>query len=180
MPKQVDHAQRRAKIDEIVWAIIAENGIAAVTLRAIAARGDISMGRVQHYFPTRDAIVRHALTSFLALAERAHPIPDEPRQGLLVLLTHAIPRDQSQELGSKVWYAYLAESITDPHIREIVGEALRGTEDLATRLLDGDRDRARLLLSAADGFAYRTLVGILTPQAAEAALRGLIASHGPD
>lgn len=176
VPKQVDPAERRSEIDEIVWAIIAEHGIAAVTLRSIAARGDISMGRVQHYFPTRDAIVRHALDSFLALAERAHPIPGDPREGLLVLLTHAIPRDKAQRLGSKVWYAYLAESITDTDIRGIVGRALRGTEDLATSLLDGDRDRARLLLCAADGFAYRALVGIVTPEAAEAALRELIGS----
>jgi TetR/AcrR family transcriptional repressor of bet genes len=66
--------------------------------------------------------------------------------------------------------AYLAESITDPYIRWTVSAALRGTEDLATTLLDGDRDRARLLLAAADGFVYRTLVGIVTPQAAEAAI----------
>ncbi|MGR6520062.1 TetR/AcrR family transcriptional regulator (plasmid) [Rhodococcus erythropolis] len=176
MPKQVNHAERRAEIDAIVWEIIAEDGIAAVTLRSIAARGGISMGHVQHYFPTRDAIVRHALTSFLAVAERAHPIPDNPDDGLLVLLTHAIPCDESQQLGSKVWYAYLAESITDPDIREIVSKALRGTEDLATTLLDGDRTRARILLSAADGIIYRALVGIVTPQSAEAAIRELIAT----
>lgn len=176
VPKQVDHADRRAEIDRIVWAIIAEEGISAVTLRSIAARGGISMGRVQHYFPTRDAIIHHSLTSFLALAEQAHPIPDDPREALVVLLTHAIPHDDTPHLGSKIWYAYLAESIGDPDIREIVVEALRGTEILATALLDGDRGRARLLLSAADGLVYRTLVGMVPPEAADAAARELIAS----
>ncbi|MBS3695705.1 TetR/AcrR family transcriptional regulator [Rhodococcus qingshengii] len=179
MPKQVNHAERRTEIDTIVWEIVAEDGIAAVTLRSIAARGNISMGRVQHYFPTRDAIVQHALTSFLAVAERAHPIPDDPRDGLLTLLIHAIPRDEPQQLGSKVWYAYLAESITDPDLKAIVSEALRGTEDLATTLLDGDRNRARILLSAADGIIYRALIGIVTPQNAEAAIRDLISTTAP-
>ena len=35
---------------------------------------------------------------------------------------------------AKVWYACLAEAITDPDLREIVGEALRGTEDIATAI----------------------------------------------
>lgn len=180
VPKQVDHEERRAEIDRVVWAIIAEQGVAAVTLRAIAARGGISMGRVQHYFPTRDAIVRHALTSYLALAEQAHPVPEDPHEALLMLLTHAIPRDGAQRLGAKVWYAYLAEAVTDPGLRAIVDETLRGSEDLATELLDGDRARARTLLAAADGLAYRALVGVLTADEAEAAVRELAGvSPGP-
>lgn len=173
VPKQVDHEERRAEIDRVVWAIIAEEGIAAVTLRAIAARGDISMGRVQHYFATRDEILRHALTSYLALAEHAHPVPRDPTEALTMLLTHAIPRDGARRLGAKVWYAYLAEAVADPALRAIVDEALRGAEDLATDLLDGDRMRARTLLAAADGFAYRALIGIVTADEAEAAVRDL-------
>ncbi|NMD58066.1 MULTISPECIES: TetR/AcrR family transcriptional regulator [Tsukamurella] len=180
MPKQVDHEERRAEIDRAVWAIIAEDGIAAVTLRAIAARGGISMGRVQHYFPTREAIVAHALTSYLALAERANPVPEDRDDALLMLLTHAIPRDGTGRLGAKVWYAYLAESVTDPGLRAIVGEALRGAEDLATDLLDGDRERARVLLAAADGLAYRALIGLIDAEEAAAAVRALAGvSPGP-
>ncbi|TWS18552.1 TetR family transcriptional regulator [Tsukamurella asaccharolytica] len=180
MPRQVDHEERRAEIDRAVWAIIADEGVAAVTLRAIAARARISMGRVQHYFPTRDAIVEHALTSYLALAERAHPVPEDRHEALVMLLTHAIPRDGARRLGAKVWYAYLAEAVTDPGIRAIVGEALRGSEDLATELLDGDRPRARTLLAAADALAYRALIGVISADEAEAAVRALAGvSPGP-
>mgnify|MGYP002648522336 CR=1 FL=1 len=114
VPKQVDHEERRAEIDRVVWAIIAEQGVAAVTLRAIAARGGISMGRVQHYFPTRDAIVRHALTSYLALAEHAHPVPEDPHEALLMLLTHAIPRDGAQRLVDAVDAGLQVAQETDP------------------------------------------------------------------
>ena len=173
MPKQVDPEERRAEIDRAVWAIIAEDGIAAVTLRAIAARGGISMGRVQHYFPTREAMVAHALTSYLVLAEQANPVPEDREAALLMLLTHAIPRDGAQRLGAKVWYAYLAEAVTDSGLRAIVDEALRGAEDLATDLLDGDRERARLLLAAADGLAYRALIGVISADEADASVRAL-------
>lgn len=76
--------------------------------------------------------------------------------------------------GSKVWYTYLAEAITDPSISAIVNTVLQGTEDHATALLDGDRIRARTVLAAADGIAYRTLVGQLTPAQAEDAIEALI------
>lgn len=174
VPRIVDHAERRAEIDRVVWEIIATDGIGAVTLRSIAARGGISMGRVQHYFPTRDHIVRHALTSLIGLAASTHPVPADRTEALRMLLTHAIPRTEAERLGSKVWYAYLAEAITDPAIAEPIGEALRGAEDLATTLLDGDRARARVLLAAADGIAYRTLIGLLSPAEAEAAVTALL------
>lgn len=157
-----------------MWEIIASDGISAVTLRSIAARGGISMGRVQHYFPTRESIVEHALTSLIAIAADTHPVPDDPQDALRMLLTHAIPRTDAERLGAKVWYAYLAEAITDPAIGMIVGDALRGTEDLAADLLGGDRARARVLLAAADGFAYRSLIGHTTPEAAEAAVFTLL------
>ncbi|BDH56428.1 TetR/AcrR family transcriptional regulator [Tsukamurella sp. PLM1] len=176
MPRVVDHAQRRAEIAQTVWEIIATDGIGAVTLRTIAARGGVSMGRIQHYFPTRDAIVQHALRALIDAATEANPVPAAPSDTLRMLLTHAVPHTEAQRLGSKVWYAYLAEAITDPEIAAIVGEALQGGEDLATTTLDGDRARARALLAAADGFAYRTLVGVITAQEAGAAIDALLAA----
>ena len=176
MPRVVDHAERRQEIVRAVWWIIAEAGIAGVTLRAIAARAGISMGRVQHYFPTRDAIVLHGLTAMIDTAQEEFPLPEDPAGQLRVLLTHAIPRTDGQRLGAKVWYAYLAEGATDPAIAEIVREALQDNEDRATTLLSGDRDAARVLLAAADGIAYRALVGQISPDEAEAAVERLITS----
>ncbi|GAB3134833.1 hypothetical protein GCM10027289_27490 [Tsukamurella serpentis] len=90
-----------------------------------------------------------------------------------MLLTHAIGTDGTQRPGAKVWYAFLAEAVTDAGLRAIVDEALRGTEDLATDLLHGDRDRARTLLAAADGLAYRVLIGVTTADEARAAICAL-------
>ncbi|CAM5461288.1 Putative transcriptional regulator, TetR family OS=Tsukamurella paurometabola (strain ATCC 8368 /DSM / CCUG 35730 / CIP 100753 / JCM 10117 / KCTC 9821/ NBRC 16120 / NCIMB 702349 / NCTC 13040) OX=521096 GN=Tpau_3495 PE=4 SV=1 [Tsukamurella paurometabola] len=132
------------------------------------------MGRVQHYFRSRDEILRHSLESLIRLAQDTLTESSSPRDSLNRLLTHAIPRSEAERRGSKVWYTYLAEAITDPSISAIVNTVLQGTEDHATALLDGDRIRARTVLAAADGIAYRTLVGQLTPAQAEDAIEALI------
>ncbi|OLL75674.1 transcriptional regulator, TetR family [Pseudonocardia sp. Ae150A_Ps1] len=61
MPRSVDHEARRTEIAEAVLAIVARDGTEAVSLRSVAAGAGISMGRVQHYFASKDALLLHAL-----------------------------------------------------------------------------------------------------------------------
>ncbi|MEJ8280415.1 TetR/AcrR family transcriptional regulator [Pseudonocardia spirodelae] len=62
MPRSVDHHARRCEIADAVLRLVARSGTEAVSLRAVAAEAGISMGRVQHYFATKDALLLHALT----------------------------------------------------------------------------------------------------------------------
>ena len=69
MPRQVDHGQRRLQIARAVWSVMATRGLDAVSLRSVAAEAGISMGRVQHYFRSKDAMILHACE---AMAQAAH------------------------------------------------------------------------------------------------------------
>ncbi|WP_226346735.1 TetR family transcriptional regulator C-terminal domain-containing protein [Agilicoccus flavus] len=71
MPRQVDHAQRRSEISHAVWAVVARNGLDAVSLRTVAAEAGISAGRVQHYFATKDEMVLEAAREMARAAELA-------------------------------------------------------------------------------------------------------------
>lgn len=62
---RVDHDSRRATLTDAVWSLIARGGVEAVSLRTVATEAGVSMGRVQYYFATKDALLLHAL-------ERAH------------------------------------------------------------------------------------------------------------
>ncbi|ROS45117.1 TetR/AcrR family transcriptional regulator [Amycolatopsis thermoflava] len=62
MPKQVDHAQRRAEIANAAWRVIAERGIDAATMRAIADEMGMANGALKHYFPGKNAVIRTAFT----------------------------------------------------------------------------------------------------------------------
>ncbi|MDH2426078.1 TetR/AcrR family transcriptional regulator [Sphaerisporangium sp. TRM90804] len=61
MPKVVDHEQRRARLVEAVWALAIQSGLEGVTLRRVAAEAGVSMGQVQHYYPSMRELVRDAL-----------------------------------------------------------------------------------------------------------------------
>jgi AcrR family transcriptional regulator len=61
VPKIVDHEQRRKRLVEAVWALAVQGGIEQVTLRKVATEAGVSMGQVQHYYASMQALIRDAL-----------------------------------------------------------------------------------------------------------------------
>jgi AcrR family transcriptional regulator len=180
MPRVVDHEERRWEIVFALWLVIAEHGIEGVSLRQVAAEAGVSMGRIQHYFGTKDALV---LAGCTALVDRAHggyleTADAAPRERLLHVVSQQIPQDDAGRMGVSVWYAYVAKSINHVAVRQVLAEARRGAEDECARLIraDGGADddaaltQARRLLALADGLTLRVLVGDLEPAEAVAML----------
>ncbi|GAA4600760.1 AcrR family transcriptional regulator [Actinoplanes octamycinicus] len=60
MPKIVDHDQRRSEIVEAYLAVVARDGLAAATSRAIAAELAIGTGALWHYFDGFDDVAAGA------------------------------------------------------------------------------------------------------------------------
>src|SRR5690606_5279156 len=85
MPRIVDHAERRAQIVMALWMVIAERGIEGVSLRTVAAAADVSMGRIQHYFGTKEALVLAGCTALIDSAYEGYlgTTDDPPRERLL-------------------------------------------------------------------------------------------------
>lgn len=186
MPRVVDHEERRWEIVFALWLVIAEHGIEGVSLRQVAAEAGVSMGRIQHYFGTKDALV---LAGCTALVDRGHggyleTSDAPPRERLLHVVSQQIPKDDAGRVGVSVWYAYVAKSINHGAVRQVLAEARRGAEDECARLLRADRgadggtgadqgaalQQARRLLALADGLTLRVLVGDLEPAEAVAML----------
>lgn len=72
MPRVVDHEQRRREIAYGVLVVVAQGGIAAVSLRSVAKAAGVSMGRVQHYFASKDELVQHACRVVAQVAGEAY------------------------------------------------------------------------------------------------------------
>lgn len=184
MPKVVDHASRRREIVYALWAVIHREGIAAASLRAVADEADVSIGRIQHYFASKDELVREGCREMIAIAAAEHvgagAGAGDPREALLQLASHAIPGSETARVAVSVWYAYVARVDADPAIREMVCDALKGGEDEMARLIAsargrevaGNADRAdgRRLVSLGEGLAGRVLARVMTPDAAVALL----------
>jgi TetR/AcrR family transcriptional regulator, transcriptional repressor of bet genes len=180
MPKIVDHDQRRTEIVRALWQVIAEHGIEGVSLRVVAQAAGVSIGRIQHYFGSREALVLAGLDRLVAQAVALYEATADasPRDRLLHLLVQQVPRSEPGRMGVSVWYAYLATAITDARIRAILAEALRvGEAECAAHLRAlrglGTAESvtvARRLLSLSDGLTLRVLVGGLSADRAIAAL----------
>ena len=138
MPKIVDPEQRRTEIIHGLWAVIYERGIHAVTYQAVAQAAGVSVGRIQHYFDSKQDLVHAGCRAMVEGAAEAHEQRTdalEPLAALTELLIQPIPRSDAFRLGSAVWYAYLAQTVADPQIAEIIGGASRETFEYAASLL---------------------------------------------
>ncbi|WP_129841230.1 TetR/AcrR family transcriptional regulator [Streptomyces sp. RFCAC02] len=61
MPRYVDHEERRGRLVDAVWTLAVRGGLEEVTLRRVAAEAGVSMGQVQHYYPSMQSLIGDAL-----------------------------------------------------------------------------------------------------------------------
>lgn len=190
MPRHVDHDQRRAEILYGVFAVIAEHGLPGVSLRSVAAAAGVSMGRVQHYFPTKDELIHQACQAIVTEAEAGYDQQStadaSPRELLRAMTLPSLPRTHESRLGTSVWMAFVTAAVTDPVLGDIVRDAWQGTEREMARLLrqaeqartlaPGIRSTraARTLMATMNGLVTLVMVRALTHGQARAALAAQI------
>ncbi|MFG2888911.1 TetR/AcrR family transcriptional regulator [Streptomyces sp. NPDC048248] len=185
MPKKVDHEARRQEISEALWRIASTRGLDGASLRDVAAEAGISLGRLQHYFGSKDEMLRFALRHINQLAERRiregiEKLPEEPspRTVLRACLAGMLPLDGKSRIGALVGAAYFARAVHDESLR---AEAREGTPKLRAFFADqlrraADRgelpperateDEAMLLISVTDGLATYVLLDVHGPEQA--------------
>lgn len=185
MPRIVDHDQRRREIAFGVLQVMAERGLAAVTLRSVAAAAGVSMGRIQHYFATKDDLLHHACRTVVDLAAEGYQnlSTRDPRERLRHLTQQGIPRDDIGRLGAATWYTFVTASVTDETIAEIIRDAWRGLrstmDELVAELAPNTSAYVRqrhvdVLTATMDGVVLRVVAGALTPELGHAALDAVI------
>lgn len=145
MPKIVDHEQRRGEIALALWQVIHEQGIDGVSFRAVAEAAGVSIGRVQHYFTSKDELVVFGCRAMVSAAEQDHgpdPSPRGParaRDELADFLCAPLPLTEGLRVGSSVWATYLAKSVSHPGVAAVVAEAMQGRVEVTATLLAAAR-----------------------------------------
>lgn len=188
MPRQVDREDRRRMIAEAVFAVIAERGLAAVSLRDVAAQAGVSMGAVQHWFTTKDEMLRFALehmrTRVLGrLQDRLARLANPGRRDLVeAALEVMLPLDEPGRQEACVNVAFVGLATTDPGYADMLRLGYQ-------RLVDGSKAQLRAAATAgelapgvdpdgeavalyflAQGLIAPLLVEMLTPAEAKALL----------
>lgn len=176
-----EHDERRSAIIHAVWQVIARDGMGAVSMRNVAAAAGSSVGRVQYWFPSKDALLRASLEEMLSDAARIHAGATEDvddREALWQLVGHPIPLAESSRAGVSVFHQYVAAAFNHPALARMLAQAKEGEENEAARLLRevnpdlaDPRAAARSLMATADGLSMRVLIGGLTAAEAEKVLR---------
>ncbi|KQR86317.1 hypothetical protein ASG45_15440 [Microbacterium sp. Leaf436] len=144
--------------------VLSTGGADDLSVRKVAAEAGVSVGAVQHHFPTRAALIigamdavnalfrariRSALAEAATARERLSTVCEE-----LACLGDAGPRD------AIVWTAFASRAGTDPRVRDIHVQGWRAAEGFVQTLLTEaypdagiTPDDAALLLATLDGIA---------------------------
>ena len=119
--------------------ITRSDGWDAVSLRKVAAEAGVSMGMVQHYFATKDEMLRFAIEMMAEdvrtrIRERVAglPQPIAPRVLVETALSEMIPRASRRSAGTEGADVWMRRFLLRPESRAIVNS---GNEDLKAGLI---------------------------------------------
>ena len=108
--------QRRKELLGVVYELISEHGIDAVTMRQIAQAADISTGTINYHFKNRHNLVILALEAAYELPEDWRSYEGSPLAQLQRLASGYIFRS-SRERFWLFWINYTAQSTRDDEMR---------------------------------------------------------------
>lgn len=173
MPKIVDHEERRARIAEVVWKIVGERGLDAVTMLSVAEAAGISAGAVQHYFADKTEIIRLAMSqTFEHTDTRLEGIAAiSPAIDALREMAYAIlPMDEVRRNDVSAWLGFVGRLGTDTVLLEMYREYYARARDrwadvLKQGVLDGSlrpglaiAAEADILVAVTDGLAMQAVM----------------------
>ncbi len=168
---------RREALSRVVLRLVDERGLEGVTVRAVAAAAGMSIGAVQHYFPTKDAMLLHAhgLASG-AVGARAEAAADGalgPFEALRAIVAAILPTDDESASVVRVFVAFETRALHSSLLAERVRSNTAELGGVFAEMLhaagvpDADRE-AVTLVAFVGGLCQLLLLGICTPRTAAA------------
>ena len=183
---------KRQQIIRGVWRVIAESGLGAVSFRSVAAAAGVSAGRVQHYFASTQELIRISAAELVEAAAKVTPAAagdvSDPKT-LQSLLLHGLGPAGTSRPGTSIYYSYIAASVADPWIANMLAETKVSLISQVERCLEAQLPElskpacvAHELALLADGAVQAVFLGALAVddahQIIRTALREIDLPHG--
>ncbi|MFW6773430.1 TetR/AcrR family transcriptional regulator [Nocardioides sp. CPCC 205120] len=135
MPRTADHDQRRRSIAAAFQALLAEGGLGSTTYPRLAARAGISVGLIQHYFASKEELLRFAYADCLARRDTriaalvdAGEAAGRPVSAMLTdSLLELVPLDDERRTEHAVVQSLLTGALHDPALADVARAASRET-----------------------------------------------------
>jgi AcrR family transcriptional regulator len=149
------HAAKRRQIIEAAQRVLARDGLAACTARAVADESPLTKSAIHYYFQDMDEIVDAAmaahLTAFLDLVRAAADRHTDPAERLWAAVRTYLETFSQQPSTARLWFAYWVDAGERSRTGPIDGMHHAATELLASLLADipvaNVASRAHALLS---------------------------------
>lgn len=183
MPRIVDHDERRRDLARAVWGLMREEGLEAVTIRAVADRSGWSSGAVRHYLPSREAILTFAAEQLRSEFEqhlRNRPVTGDSVADFRSLLMAVLPLEENTRSMLEIWLVFIGAAVSGKTsaVRALVYDDLsrllaEGLEAVAAedRIPAGNVQALTIEVHAVlDGLSGHLLLDHITSQAAESAI----------
>lgn len=169
--------------------VAARDGLEGISLRHVGAEAGVTSGMVQHYFPSKDALMHYAMdlasqhfagTDTKERVEGQDQVP--VRDQILALMTALLPMDQERRdagLAALAFAAYAATNQTAAAklahgtglLREHLAGLLRSAEHDGLLAEGVEPDKAAVsILGVTDGLGLHSLTAGLNPNTATEAL----------
>lgn len=161
---------REAALIDALLGIVADRGLDQVSVREVASAAGVSIGTVQHYFPTKDDMLAAAFYEVVRrIRNRMISICFGPdvRANISAVLSELLPLDGRRAEEARIELAFAARAATSPALAAIqrnvlteITEALTGafTRAAAAGATPGRyRTAAHIAVAAADGLALHAV-----------------------
>lgn len=193
MPKTVDHEGRRTRLAEALWRIAYRDGLDAVTVRQVAAEAEVSVGLVQHYFRSKDELLRFALERVGSelqgrLVNKITELgadPD-PYDVIWTVMLERLPLTSRRRAQTQVMVAWLGRVARQDEPNDYLANGTAQSRDYLAGQLRRGQDTGRVepdldpdaaasaLLALTEGLAAQLIAGIHTAASAESVLRSYL------
>ena len=170
MMRESSPIPKQAAVTDALLHIVAERGLDQVSVREVAAGAKVSIGTVQHYFPTKDRMLAAAYEEVIRRIRsrlEAVPLGTDMRQNLANLLAELLPLDEQRVLEVRVHLAFAARAATTPQLAHTQRDALAELHQAVTEAFAtawGDHApratcalAAHAAIAAADGLALHAV-----------------------
>jgi len=173
LPKIVDWDARRDEILSATWRVIARDGLARATIRAIAREARCSPGILAHYFDDKADILGSALLmSHRRVAARmdAGTAGLSGLKALEVVMLEALPLDERRDLEAQIEISFWGRALGTAELRELQHTEFDHLCARLRRHLHEASDRGELAGSVDISLATHQLVVLIDGLSAERVL----------
>lgn len=175
MARLVDHEERREIFAAAALRVIMRDGVAGLTVRAVAKEAGFTTGALTHYFHSKDQLLIEAselsarlVRDLMEKAEKISPALDAIRK----VVSFALPLTAESRGYWKIWLGYWERSSVDPDVNKVMQLRYDEWRDRLARLLErarreGDvaatvdpKRAAQELVLLVDGIGVQVLLGV--------------------